>query len=378
MTKRHATVAGLGSLMALLGIAGLLAGFVPDRAGSSLSRPVSSHVAQLQPDDLPELHPDSAISYSARVLPPDTLTDPSTADMAANLADNTLTSALVAFDGPTAENGLPFVGLTEEGVHFQTTDGPILLSRPQPLLSCAWSPISAEGDSPPLVAQENVNVLTKLIASCVRPAFSERFFLVPPTVEEQIALPFFDQQESYVARARRYEQSITRMAGKYSLDVDLVKALIHTESGFNPRLISPRSALGLMQVVPSSAGGEVHRFLHGQAGLPDMNTLLDPDTNITYGTSYLHLLLTRHFGAVRDPKAREYCAIAAYNGGPNAVLRLFGAERGAALEGINSLSSEQLFTRLRADLPALETRNFLIKVLALRQQYAQIKVAELE
>ena len=92
-----------------------------------------------------------------------------------------------------------------------------------------------------------------------------------------------------------------------------------------------------MQVVPATAGDEVHRWL-GRSGLPTASELLNPDNNIRYGTSYLHLLRTRHLEGIRDPQSLEYCVIAAYNGGSGAVLRHFGRTREEAFAAINELS----------------------------------------
>ena len=58
------------------------------------------------------------------------------------------------------------------------------------------------------------------------------------------------------------------------------------------------------------AGGEVHRYLYGRTGDVSFEDLRVPETNIRYGTTYLHILLTRYFAGVHDPRAREYCAVA--------------------------------------------------------------------
>lgn len=109
-------------------------------------------------------------------------------------------------------------------------------------------------------------------------------------------------------------------------------AIIHSESDFSPGLISDKSAMGLMQLLPSTASDEVHRFLYGRPGAVSFNELRVPEINIRYGTAYLHILLTRYFSGVHDPLAREYCAVAAYNMGPNRFLRLYGATNEEAVD----------------------------------------------
>lgn len=83
----------------------------------------------------------------------------------------------------------------------------------------------------------------------------------------------------------------------------LVKAIIATESAWNPGAVNPRDpSYGLMQVMPASAGG---------AGPPGVSgaELLDPETNIRAGSEYLRALIARYGrGALSD-------VIAAYNAG---------------------------------------------------------------
>ncbi len=58
-------------------------------------------------------------------------------------------------------------------------------------------------------------------------------------------------------------------------------------------------------------------FLYGRRGQVSYDELRVPEINIRYGTAYLHILFNRYFQKVTDPVSREYCAIAAYNLGPN-------------------------------------------------------------
>jgi hypothetical protein len=168
-------------------------------------------------------------------------------------------------------------------------------------------------------------------------------------------------------RFARYRDIVDTHANKLGLNRDLVYAIIQAESGFNPRAISRSNARGLMQIVPRTAGGEVHAYLHGRPGMPNPASLFLPAINIQYGMTYLHLLMRRHLSGVTDPLSREYCAIAAYNTGPSALLGLFGAERRQAVAAINALSSQQVYSTLLNRLPALETRMFLRKVLATKK-----------
>lgn len=174
------------------------------------------------------------------------------------------------------------------------------------------------------------------------------------------------------ARGQRYHALVESFARRYNLSIELVYAIIHSESDFSPTLVSSKSATGLMQLLPSTASDEVHRFLYGRRGQVGFDELTVPEVNIRYGTAYLHILMNRYFGAVADQEAREYCTIAAYNMGPNRFLRLYGATNEEAVARINAMSVEELYEDLTARLPVRETRAYVAKVRRMKQRYAAL------
>lgn len=181
-----------------------------------------------------------------------------------------------------------------------------------------------------------------------------------------------EQRSRYIVKkASQYKHYVERYSKSYSISPSLVYGIMRVESAFNPVAISPANALGLMQVVPHTAGGEVYAYLNGKVGIPEASTLFNPEMNIRYGTTYLHLLGNRHFKEVKDVRSREMCMIAAYNGGPGAVYRAFGnKDRSTIMAEINSMTREQLFEKLVRDLPHPETRDYLPRVLSARSQFA--------
>jgi soluble lytic murein transglycosylase-like protein len=97
-----------------------------------------------------------------------------------------------------------------------------------------------------------------------------------------------------------YEPLIRQHAGQRGVRPELVRAVIQVESAFNPRAVSPKGAMGLMQLMPATAK---------QFGVIDP---FNPAENIRAGVSYLRQLLDRY-------GHDEQLALAAYNAGPGAV-----------------------------------------------------------
>jgi len=102
--------------------------------------------------------------------------------------------------------------------------------------------------------------------------------------------------------SRLYDAIVQEHASRHSLRPELVRAVIQVESGFNPRALSPKGAMGLMQLMPATAK---------QLGV---RNAFDPAENIRGGCAYLRQLLDRYSG-------NEELALAAYNAGADAVDR---------------------------------------------------------
>jgi soluble lytic murein transglycosylase-like protein len=99
-----------------------------------------------------------------------------------------------------------------------------------------------------------------------------------------------------------YDDLIVKHAQARKVRPDLVRAVVQVESGYDPRAVSPKGAMGLMQLMPTTAS---------QLGV---RAPFDPEENIRGGTAYLRQLLDRFQG-------NEELALAAYNAGPVAVDR---------------------------------------------------------
>lgn len=130
-----------------------------------------------------------------------------------------------------------------------------------------------------------------------------RYTLVARTPAQEGAVPSADARRAalWLARSVDYDAAIQRAAQAASIHAELVRAVIVVESGFNPRAISRRGAIGLMQLMPSTAR------LYGAFNA------FDPEQNIHAGARYLAALLTRFGDKNLD------LVLAAYNAGENAV-----------------------------------------------------------
>jgi len=100
-------------------------------------------------------------------------------------------------------------------------------------------------------------------------------------------------------------QVVQKSAERHHVDPALIRAVIRHESNWNSSAVSPKGALGLMQLIPGTA----QRLGVGNA--------FDPVQNVDAGTRYLGMLLARYNGDLSK-------ALAAYNAGPGAVDRFGG------------------------------------------------------
>jgi soluble lytic murein transglycosylase-like protein len=131
----------------------------------------------------------------------------------------------------------------------------------------------------------------------------------PATVQQAPAklLAFFDVSPNY----KQVKHLLREAASEHQIDYELLQALIATESGFDAQAVSPRGAVGLMQLMPVTAR---HYGVVGDKKNPISKKLTDPRTNIRAGTLYLRDMISRFPG-------RLELALAAYNAGLKAVRR---------------------------------------------------------
>jgi len=171
-------------------------------------------------------------------------------------------------------------------------------------------------------------------------------------------------KQALIKKAQLHKNDINNNAKLMHLPKELIYAIIHSESAFNPMARSHIPAFGLMQIVPKSAGIDSYNFLYGEKKLLNAQYLYQASNNIMIGSTYLHILYYRYLKKIKDPKSRLYCTIAAYNTGSGNITKAFNKERNTnkAIAYINTLNAEEVYQHLIKKLPYKETRKYLPKV----------------
>ena len=152
---------------------------------------------------------------------------------------------------------------------------------------------------------------------------------------------------------RPYDSTVRVAASAARIDPNLVWAVMRQESAFDPEVVSPARAVGLMQLLPETA-----RATAATAKIPhDDSKLTSPAQNITLGSLYLREML--------DLLGENVAlAVAAYNAGPEAIQRWLAHAKGETLD---------VFVEA---IPFLETRGYVARVLGNLARYAYLEGGE--
>ena len=129
--------------------------------------------------------------------------------------------------------------------------------------------------------------------------------VVPASVPAAASLTPARLAKPQALKPQDLKEVINTISDQHHLDPDFISSVIHAESGFNPRAVSPKGARGLMQLMP------------GTASKLGVSNAFDPRSNVEGGTRYLSELLERYnFDVIK--------ALAAYNAGPHRVQQYGG------------------------------------------------------
>jgi soluble lytic murein transglycosylase len=146
-----------------------------------------------------------------------------------------------------------------------------------------------------------------------------------------------------------YKETFARYVSGKDISQSYAMAIARQESAWNPKVRSPVGASGLMQIMPGTATHTVKMF--NIPGYTSSSQLLDPETNINIGTSYLQYV-SQQF------ENNRIFASAAYNAGPGRVRTWLGSSAGR-IDAVAFVES----------IPFSETRGYVKNVLAYDAYY---------
>lgn len=182
-------------------------------------------------------------------------------------------------------------------------------------------------------------------AALARYAFDQRWWDL--SVQATIAGKLWDQLEERFPLA--YKDLFARYVSDKAVTASYAMAIARQESAWNPKVRSPVGASGLMQIMPGTATHTVKMF--NIPGYSSVGQLLDPETNINIGTSYLQYVY-QQFGNNR------ILTSAGYNAGPGRVRTWLG-NSAARIDAVAFVES----------IPFSETRGYVKNVLAYDAYY---------
>ena len=171
-------------------------------------------------------------------------------------------------------------------------------------LNSQWAPVEKNTNALP-EANNNIQSFDNVLKNSAKVKFGD--LLTNPST--RVNANIYTAKASGVAEKLTTREQIkglvSRISKKHVVDEKLVNALIKQESGFNPNAKSKVGAMGLMQLMPSTAKGL------------GVTNAMDPEQNVEGGVKYLKSMLNKYNGNV-------ILALAAYNAGPGAVDKYDG------------------------------------------------------
>nr|WP_202624890.1 murein transglycosylase [Cronobacter muytjensii] len=182
-------------------------------------------------------------------------------------------------------------------------------------------------------------------AALARYAFDRNWWDL--SVQATIAGKLWDQLEERFPLA--YKDLFARYVSDKAVSQSYAMAIARQESAWNPKVRSPVGASGLMQIMPGTATHTVKMF--NLPGYSSSAQLLDPETNIQIGTSYLQYVYQMFDN-------NRIFASAAYNAGPGRVRTWLGNSAGR-IDAVAFVES----------IPFSETRGYVKNVLAYDAYY---------
>ncbi len=181
-------------------------------------------------------------------------------------------------------------------------------------------------------------------------------------------------KNSTFKRSYNYLSSAKSNARRFKLEPQVLLAIMHSESSFNPMARSHIPAFGLMQIVPKSAGIDAYKFIYKKRRLLSASYLYNTQNNIEMGSAYFHILYYKYLSSIKDPRSRLYCAIAGYNTGAGniawAFVKNYNVKKAARI--INTMTPVQVYNHLQKHLKYDEPKHYLKRVSERSKKYQKL------
>ena len=154
-----------------------------------------------------------------------------------------------------------------------------------------------------------------------------------------------------IAFPKAYGDIVEQYSKKFDVPSEMVFSIMRAESTFRPEVVSPANAVGLTQVLPTTANWIAKELL--KTAKPSRSQLFDEDTNLQLGSRFMKELVTLY-------KGNYALAIASYNAGPGAGMRWYKRWK--------DLSTDELIE----EIPYNETHGYTKKVLGSMGAYRYV------